>query len=179
MVTNHPYLKYAQALLISENNLSSIQEITADIIAIEIEKGLETFRMQPIKKFQGKEKVEYGFVKAEKGNVSWLGNLSFAVLSIKKSRLVFSKTGDIKILILRNGEFIDIDDKTKYNETSPYPIKIFSRTISGKLKKNDFILVFTRSVFDFLNKNRLLNKILELSSFSEEEIKKYRNKIKS
>jgi len=109
--------------------------------------------------------------KAEKGNVSWLGNLSFAVLSIKKSRLIFSKTGDIKILILRNGEFIDIDDKTKYNEASPYPIKIFSKTISGKLKKNDFILVFTRNVYDFFKKNKLLKKTLKLSSFSEEEIK--------
>ncbi len=69
MSTNHPYLKYAQALLMSENNLSSSEEITPDIIVSEIEKGLETFRVQPIKKFQGKEKVEYGFVKTEKGNV--------------------------------------------------------------------------------------------------------------
>ncbi len=69
MSMNHPYLKYAQALLMSENSLSSSEEITPDIIVSEIEKGLETFRVQPTKKFQDKEKVEYEFVKKEKGNV--------------------------------------------------------------------------------------------------------------
>ena len=110
--------------------------------------------------------------KAEKGNVSWLGNLSFVTLSLKKLRLIFSKTGDIKMLILRNGEIIDIDQKTKYNEASPYPIKIFARTISGKLAKNDFILIFTRDVFDFFKENGLLDKISRYSLFTEDKIKK-------
>ena len=109
--------------------------------------------------------------KAEKGNISWLGNLSFIALSLKNLKLVFSKTGDIKILILRNREIIDIDQKTKYNETSPYPIKIFARTISGKLAKNDFILIFTRDVFDFFKENGLLDKISQLSLFTEDKIK--------
>ena len=110
--------------------------------------------------------------KAEKGNISWLGNLSFITLSLKKLKLVFSKTGDIKILVLRNGEIIDIDQKTKYNKTSPYPIKIFARTISGKLVKNDFILIFTRDVYDFFKDNGLLNKISQYSLFTEDKIRK-------
>ena len=109
--------------------------------------------------------------KAEKGNISWLGNLSFIAISLKNSKLVFAKTGDIKILILRNGEIIDIDQKTKYNTTSPYPIKVFPRTISGKLSKNDFVLIFTRDVFDFFKNNSLLNQISQSSSFTEESIK--------
>jgi len=113
--------------------------------------------------------------KAEKGNISWLGNLSFIALSLKNLKLIFSKTGDIKILILRNGEIVDIDRKTKYNKTSPYPIKVFARTISGKLTKNDFILIFTRDVFDFFKRNGLLNKISQFSLFTEEKIKKILN----
>jgi len=110
--------------------------------------------------------------KAEKGNISWLGNLSFITLSLKKLKLVFSKTGDIKILVLRNGEIIDIDQKTKYNKTSPYPIKVFARTISGKLIKNDFILIFTRDVYDFFKDKGLLNKISQYSLFTEDKIRK-------
>jgi len=65
----HPYIKYAQALLMEENHLISVDDITFVQIKAEIEKGLDTFRMQPINAFNGKDRVKYEFKRIEKGNV--------------------------------------------------------------------------------------------------------------
>lgn len=64
----HPYIRYAQALLMEENNLDSVDEIKLTHINREITKGLDAFRMQPIRGFVGKENVEYGFKRLEKGD---------------------------------------------------------------------------------------------------------------
>jgi CRISPR-associated protein Cas8c/Csp2 len=70
MIANHPYVRYAQALLMSENELSNSEQITKEQIAFEIENGLGTFRVQPAKTFDSKDTVEFVFVKSEKGDPS-------------------------------------------------------------------------------------------------------------
>jgi CRISPR-associated protein Cas8c/Csp2 len=69
MIALHPYIKYAQALLMTENGFSDSEQITKNLIAFEIEKGLETFRIQPAKMFIGKETVEFIYIKSEKGDI--------------------------------------------------------------------------------------------------------------
>jgi len=82
-----------------------------------------------------------------KENVSWLGNLNFAVLSLKNFDLNFTKVGDIKILLLRAGKIIDIGKNLDLQDIEPYPLKIFINIVSGKLDVNDKILVLTKEVF--------------------------------
>ncbi|MCK4473667.1 hypothetical protein KAU40_00125 [Candidatus Parcubacteria bacterium] len=92
---------------------------------------------------------------SKKGNVGWLGNLSFAVFSINFSQkngqgdLNFTKINDLKILLLREGEIIDIDQKLNFDEIEPYPLKIFGNIVSGKLIENDQILILTKEVSEF------------------------------
>lgn len=64
----HPYIRYAQALLMNENQLSSTEEITVEHIKSEIENGLNTFRMQPMESIDSKDKVKYCFLKMQKGD---------------------------------------------------------------------------------------------------------------
>ncbi len=64
----HPYIRYAQALLMNENQLSSTEEITVEHIKSEIANGLNTFRMQPMESIDSKDKVKYCFVKMQKGD---------------------------------------------------------------------------------------------------------------
>jgi CRISPR-associated protein Cas8c/Csp2 len=64
----HPYIRYAQALIMVENELSDCESIRVVHVISEIEKGLETFRMKPVEDHEGKEKVKYDFCKIEKGN---------------------------------------------------------------------------------------------------------------
>ena len=83
---------------------------------------------------------------AKGGDVSWLGNLSFVVLSLKNLELNFTKVGDLKILLLREGQVIDVGKKLEFEEIEPYPLKIFSNIISGKLTESDKILILTKEV---------------------------------
>lgn len=68
MIAIHPYIRYAQALIMVENDLNSCEDITKEHLVIELEKGLNSFRVQPIESFENKEKVRFNFVRVEKGD---------------------------------------------------------------------------------------------------------------
>lgn len=114
----------------------------------------------------------------QRGDVSWLGNLDFAVLSLIPHRKIrrgvklnFAKVGDIKILLAREGRIIDIDKKIKLDDIEPYPLKVFSNTVSGKLAENDLILVLTKDVFEFFQQENLLAEIAQTTPFCGKELK--------
>ncbi|XOB40528.1 MAG: hypothetical protein ACKKMR_00750 [Candidatus Nealsonbacteria bacterium] len=112
----------------------------------------------------------------QKGDVSWLGNISFTILSLKDFKLNFTKVGNIKILVLRGGKIIDIDKKITLQDIEPYPLKIFINTVSGKLTENDVILVLTEDIFDFFQKQDMLNEIAQLTPLTEKGLKEILNK---
>ena len=107
----------------------------------------------------------------KKENVSWLGNLNLAVLSAKDFNLTFTKTGDIKILIIREGRIIDLGQNLNLQEIEPYPLKVFFNVVSGKLAENDIILVLTKEVFDFFVRQKLLDKISEAGEINKKSLK--------
>jgi len=111
------------------------------------------------------------------GDVSWLGNLSFAVISLKDFDLNFTKVGDLKIILLRHGQIIDIDQKLKFEDIEPYPLKIFGNIVSGKLAENDVILVLTKDIFESFVKEGILKKLAELSLSPSlvEDLRKFKN----
>lgn len=108
---------------------------------------------------------------AKSGDVSWLGNLSFAVLSLKNYELNFTKVGDLKILLLRGNQLIDIDKKLKFQEIEPYPLKIFGNIVSGKLAENDLIFVLTKDVFDCFLRIKLFEEIAQILPFDERKLR--------
>ncbi|MFH1656826.1 MAG: hypothetical protein ABH956_03645 [Candidatus Nealsonbacteria bacterium] len=132
-----------------------------------------------------KKTNEFLSEEVKKENVSWLGNLNFAALSIKDSAqnsftrkfntgydLTFTKTGDLKILLIREGQIIDIGKNLNLEEIDPYPLKIFFNVVSGKLVENDFILTLTKDVFDFFIQENLLNKISDIQDINQKNLKK-------
>lgn len=97
---------------------------------------------------------------SKKGNVSWLGNLHFATISIVGDELYLSKTGDIKILIERNGELLDIGEGLeKQNITPP---NFFSRFVAGKILLQDKVLILTKELFQIFEAISLLSKFPEI-----------------
>ncbi|MDP2864381.1 MAG: hypothetical protein Q8N73_01845 [bacterium] len=107
-----------------------------------------------------------------KENVSWLGNLNFAVLSLKNFDLNFTKVGGLKILLLRAAEIIDIGGNLELQDIEPYPLKIFVNIVSGKLDVNDKILVLTKEVFEFLSTTEKNQKSYKPNQSSIQEIAK-------
>ncbi len=108
---------------------------------------------------------------AKAENVSWLGNLNFAVLSFKDFILNFTKVGNIKILLQREGELLDIGQNLEFQDTEPYPLKIFGNIAEGKLAQNDKVIILTKNVFSALTQKG--NFFTELSRISDQkELKK-------
>ena len=105
------------------------------------------------------------------GDVSWLGNLNAAILSIKNFDLNFTKVGALKILLFRQGQITDLGKNLELEEIDPYPLKIFGKIVSGKLVEGDIVLVLTKEIFNFFSGQNLLRKITQLQSFDENRFK--------
>ena len=108
---------------------------------------------------------------ARKGNVNWLGNLHFAVLNFKDFILNFTKVGGIKILLSREGEFLDVGHNLEFQQQDPYPLKVFGSVATGKLAPDDKIILLTKEMFSVLTeKTNFLSKLRDVSD--EKQIKK-------
>lgn len=112
---------------------------------------------------------------AKQGDVSWLGNLNFAVISVKNAELNFTKVGELKLFLLRKGHIIDIDQKLKFEDIEPYPLKIFGNIISGKLVENDILVASTTDVSDFFVKEKILAEIATITPFDQKKLKEVLN----
>jgi len=115
---------------------------------------------------------------ARSGNVNWLGNLHFTVLSLisqKNSwKINLSSTGETKVLLSREGDLLDIGHNLEMRETEPYPLKIFGNIVTGKVASNDKLILLTKNVFSLLSKKgNFLNQIKNISD--EKELKKLLN----
>jgi len=108
---------------------------------------------------------------SKSGDVSWLGNLDFFILSIKDSKLNFSKVGNIKPVLIRTGQITDIEEKIQLDDLEPYPLKIFASIVSGKLAENDLLCILTNRLFEFFKQERILKKIAKLSSLDNNQLK--------
>lgn len=82
---NHPYIRYAQALIIVENNLESCDKITVIHLKQELNKGLEAFRVKPNEGVDAKNSIKYNYYREEKGNPAIGVFLSPHIMSSDKS----------------------------------------------------------------------------------------------
>ncbi len=115
---------------------------------------------------------------ARKGNVNWLGNLHFAVLNFKDFILSFTKVGGVKILLSREGEFLDVGHNLEFQQQDPYPLKVFGSVATGKLAPDDKIILLTKEMFSVLTeKTNFLSKLRDVSD--EKQIKKILKEQKS
>ncbi len=104
-------------------------------------------------------------------NVNWLGNLNFAACSLKDSDLSFTLAGDIKIILIRQGEIINIGKNLNLEGMNPYPLKIFLNVASGKTAQNDILIISTKDLLEFIKENGVLSSIAKSGSISEKKIK--------
>jgi hypothetical protein len=97
-----------------------------------------------------KRSNEFLSTEVSKDNTDWLGNLGFAIISLKNFDLDFTKVGDIKVFLLRGPHIVDMGSKLDNQEIEPYPLKIFNNIVSGKLGEGDMIFVATKEIMPAL-----------------------------
>ena len=188
------YLVGEIALDIDSNFLDNLAKQTKD----EYYSSKKNQSFGPEKKFQKTLKQTNNFLleKIKAGDIDLLDNLNFGALNIIQNKnswsLNFAKTGNIKILLIRNNEISDItlnlenetaDSETLLTQVSPNKIlnhkQFFGNIATGELYGNDKILVLTKNVFPAVKKQNILKQISELSPFSERKMKKIFKKHKN
>lgn len=108
---------------------------------------------------------------ANSGDVSWLGNLNIVVLNINNNYLHFSKSGNMKILMLRGDELTNIAEDMEIKETGT-SFKFFPNIASGLLAANDKIMVLNQELFeDFYDK--ILSELINIPEINNKNIRKF------
>lgn len=118
----------------------------------------------------------------KQGNVSWMGNLHLAVLAVYQNNIYFSKTGNIKLILLRDKEMIDIESNFSSQDYKPKPTpdskyryltQSFFNIILGKVELGDKILIITSDVMQIVDTLNLIPAIaLTKNGKEEKEINK-------
>jgi CRISPR-associated protein Cas8c/Csp2 len=153
--TVHPYIRYAQALILVENKLTDCDEITADIIKYEIDTGLDAFRVKPLNIFEGKTGVTYGFCKEEKGNTGVGIFLAPNIIATDKSANNTWKATNDLILELQNESLNKNNDLTM--SVAPTAGEYLSFSIGGGIgrgKPKSTLLEQSLSIVTTLTKNK-------------------------
>jgi len=101
-----------------------------------------------------KKANEFLDAEVKKGNVSWLGNLDFSVLSFSNFVLNFTKIGDMKILLIRNNELLDISQNLESQEMANHSLKVFGSIAMGKLTQDDKVVVLNKEIFSVLTRDK-------------------------
>jgi len=88
---------------------------------------------------------------AKQGNVEWLGNLHAAICVLEKNNAHFSVAGKAKIFLYRNTILSDIGDGLAADFPEPHPLKTFVNVSSGRLEKDDRMLITSEDIFHILS----------------------------
>jgi len=112
----------------------------------------------------------------KKDNTEWMGGLNLAVFSLAPLsgpwvNLNLALLGGIKILLLREGQVFDIGKKLESQEIEPYPLKVFSNIVSGKIHEADTIAGFTKSLFEVFQARGIISKMADEKELNDKKIK--------
>ncbi len=106
---------------------------------------------------------EYLAVEVAKDNVSWLGNLHLAALSVSGNKIEMAKIGKISAFIIGHGKVEELDEKVKKGRSNgDFHPKAFGTLISGKIGMGERMAVLTEEAFHSFIKPDTLKKISEL-----------------
>lgn len=94
---------------------------------------------------------------AEHENINWIGKFNSIIAVLEKNNLHLTQTGTTSAFLLRNKTLTDISEGLSPDSSNPNPLKTFVNVSSGRIEKEDKIIIATDAIFDV---------------FSFEEIKK-------
>jgi hypothetical protein len=87
---------------------------------------------------------------AKQGNIEWLGKLNAAICVLEKNNTHFSVSGDAKIFLYRNQGLSEISEDLASDSLEPHPLKTFVNVSSGRLEKDDRLLITSADIFHIL-----------------------------
>jgi len=101
---------------------------------------------------------------AEHENISWLGKLNAIVAVTEKNNLHLSQTGTVSAFLLRSKIMTDVSEGLAPSAANPYPLKTFVSVSSGRLEKDDKLIIATASIFDIFSLEEIKKSSLRFSN---------------
>lgn len=135
MIAIHPYIRYAQALIMNENDLNSCEEIISEQIISEIDKGLNSFRLQPVQAIEGKDKIKFDFTRIEKGDPKQGLFLAPNIMSKDKFSRFIWKEGNTLLTALKKDTINKLDDISM--SVAPVAGEYLSFSIQGNIGRGN------------------------------------------
>ena len=95
-------------------------------------------------------------------NVGWIGRINAICAVIEKNNLLISQTGNASAFLLRGTTLMEITELPDESIDSN-PLKTFQDVISGKIEKNDKLILTTKEIFDIFSLEELKKSALKFS----------------
>lgn len=108
--------------------------------------------------------------RAGDGNVGWLGNLNMVILNFSDFIFHFSRTGNIRILLLRGDELTEIDEDIKTQPASLF--KTFSNVVSGRIFSKDKIMILNQSLVENFY-DGIFDQLINMPEINEKALKRF------
>lgn len=83
---------------------------------------------------------------AKHGNVNWIGKIDAVLCSIAENQINFSVSGDAKVLLLRDGNLMEISNDLSPKDEAANPLKTFTDIASGRLELGDKLILTTDDI---------------------------------
>ncbi len=91
---------------------------------------------------------------AEKGNISWIGNINIIIAVLKDGTLYFSQTGRAKAFLARDKSVIDIGQDL-VSDMKPHPLKTFSNIANGQIDAGDKLIFATSRLMENMEEKEI------------------------
>ncbi len=103
---------------------------------------------------------------AKNDNINWIGMLDSVLCTYDDTTIHFSVTGGGLVLLMRDGELIDISEGLSPEQASPNPLKTFVDTASGQLIAGDKLILTSSELLDLVPHEELEK---NLTRFDDDE----------
>lgn len=92
----------------------------------------------------------------EDGLANWVNNLNIVIAVLKNNDLHLTQLGSIHAYLIHGPKIVDILEASETPaELEINPLKIFSNIVSGQLNEDDYLLICTSSLLDFISLEKL------------------------
>ena len=100
---------------------------------------------------------------AKHGNVEWIGKLHACICVIEKNSIHFTVAGNAKIFLNRKKVLTEISEGLSSDESQPHPLKTFINVSSGRLEKEDKLIITCEDIFHILKLSELKKSLQRLT----------------
>lgn len=97
------------------------------------------------------------------GNIEWIGKLHASICVIEKNSIHFTVAGNAKIFLKRKETLTDISEGLSSDENEPHPLKTFINVSSGRIEKEDKLIITSEDIFHILKLSDLKKSFGRLS----------------